>query len=224
MTSQVQNKRSPRRDLGGGVYALADLRAYLAFSGRAEDGKRALPWLSRVLNPVAHTPRRPDYSFSDLISLFVVRELLKKGVRPHVIREAELWLREKWQTDRPFVSDEIQTDGSGVYTDDGLIAGQIESADKHGQQVMREMIKDRLTRVHYDEGSAAYWVPMDGVLIDPRVQFGAPVIAGTRIPTEAVADIARNRTMNAAAEQLRVPLSAARSAFDFEQKLAKVRN
>jgi len=213
--------RSTRRDVGQGVYALSDLRAYLAFSGRPQDADKALPWLTSVLNPVRHQPRGADYSFSDLVSLFVVRELLKRGVRPSTMREAENYLRRKWDTDRPFVSDEIQTDGQGVFVDDELIAGQIESADRHGQQVLRELVKDRLAHVHYHEGTAAYWTPTAGVLVDPRVQFGEPVIAGTRIPTEVVADVARTIRPDLAASQLRVSLAAARTAVAFQEKLAR---
>jgi uncharacterized protein (DUF433 family)/GNAT superfamily N-acetyltransferase len=222
MAAPISHLESTRKELGTGIYSLAELRAFLAFSGTPEDAQRALPWLMHVLNPVAHKSRRPDYSFSDLISLFVVRELRRKGVRTRTIRAAEAYLRRKWRTDRPFVSDEIQTDGHGVYVEDELIAGQIESADRHGQQVMREMVKDRLSHVHYHEGSAAYWVPAPNILVDPRVQFGEPVVAGTRVPTNAVGEIARRIGVQDAAAQLGITVRQARSADSFERGLAKV--
>jgi uncharacterized protein (DUF433 family) len=218
--SPVRETQPVRRDLGSGIYSLAELRAYLAFSGGPDDAEHALPWLSRTLNPVEHRRRHPDYSFSDLISLFVVRELLKKGVAPITIREAETYLRHKWGTDRPFVSDEIQTDGRGVFVDDDLIAGQIESADRHGQQVMRELIKDRLARVQYHDGSAAYWTPADRVLVDPRVQFGAPVIEGTRVPTEVVALLARKIGPDDVAHQFGISQADTNAAIVFEDRLA----
>ncbi|MDX6650592.1 MAG: hypothetical protein QOJ97_2543 [Solirubrobacteraceae bacterium] len=223
MTTLAHDRESTRRALGAGFYGLADLRLFLAISGKRQDAERALPWLTRALNPVSHRPKSADYSFSDLISLFVVRELRKKGVRASDIRTAESYLRKKWKTDRPFVSDEIQTDGRRVFVEDEVISGQIESADLEGQQVMREMVKDRLSSVHYNEGAAAYWTPMQKVLVDPRVQFGEPVIAGTRIPTGAVADIARRGGLEGAADQLGVDLSAARAAISFENKLAALR-
>lgn len=213
--------KSTRQSLGTGIYSLADLRAYLAYSGAPEDARRALPWLTHVLNPVTHKARSPDYSFSDLISLFVVRELRRKGVSGPDIREAEAYLREKWSTDRPFVSGEIQTDGRAVFVDDELIAGQIESASKRGQQVMRELVKDRLSRVRYDDGSAARWFPTTHVLVDPRVQFGEPIVEGTRVPTEAVAAVARRIGSEGAARRLAIPPAAARSAIAFEEDLAK---
>ena len=190
-TATTAELTTSRGDLESGFYALKDLRAFVAFDGNSTDAARTSQWLRAVLNPVGRRPHHPDYSFGDLISLFVVRELLRKGVAPHTIHDAETWLRKKWKTERPFVSGDIQTDGRGIFVDDDLIAGQIESADRHGQQVLRELVRERLTRVRYHEGVAAYWIPVDGVLVDPRVQFGEPVLAGTRLTTSLISDADR---------------------------------
>lgn len=212
-------------ELGQGLFSLANLRAYLALSGKPADGDRVLPWLTQVLNGVHHQPKRPDYSFGDLISLFVVRELLKKGVRPRVIREAEDYLRKKWRTDRPFASDDIKTDGCGVFVDDELVAGgQIESADRHGQQVLREAVRERLTSVRYDDGWAASWQPQSSVVVDPSIQFGEPVIAGTRIPTEAVADMAIWASVQRIAAELGITQRQAKAALAFEQRIHALQN
>lgn len=212
-------------ELGQGLYSLASLRAYVSLSGEQADGEYVLDWLTKVLNPVGHTRWRPDYSFSDLISLFVVRELRKKGVQPRHIREAEIYLRKKWKTDRPFVSDEIKTDGCGVFIDDELVAGgQIESAERHGQQVMREAIRERLTHVRYDDGIAANWAPMPYVVVDPRVQFGEPVIEGTRIPTESVLAMTSYAGIEAIAAQLGIGKDQARAALAFERRLTAIHN
>lgn len=213
-----------RGDVGRGVYALSELRTFVAFYGKRDDADSVVPWLNRALNPVAHRPHQPDYSFSDLISLFVVRECRRKGVRLAEIRKCEDYLRRKWKTDRPFVREEIQTDGATLYVDDEPVIGQIESAGLEGQQVMRELIKDRLTHVHYNDGSAAYWMPAERVLIDPRVQFGAPVVEGTRIPTEAVAQLAEARGPDAAAHQLGISDADAKSAIAFERRLAALQS
>ncbi len=212
--------KSTRGDLGRGVYALSDLRAFVALDGKPADGKNVPRWLTRVLAPVGHQPWQADYSFSDLVSLFVVRELLKKGVHQFTIREAETYLRKKWKTDRPFVSDEIQTDGLRVLVDDEVIAGQIESADLHGQQVMRELVKDRLEHVEYHDGSAAYWLPAPGVVVDPRVQFGAPVVEGTRVPTDAVYGVVRQLGTERAIRRFDLSAKHIEHAIAFEDRLA----
>lgn len=212
-------------DLGQGLYSLASLRAYVALNGEPEDGGYVLDWLTGVLNPVGHSRWRPDYSFGDLISLFVVRELKKKGVKSGHIREAEAYLRKKWNTDRPFVSDEIKTDGCGIFVDDELVAGdQLESAERHGQQVMREAVKERLTHVRYDEGTASNWTPMRHILVDPRVQFGEPVIEGTRIPTESVLDMTSYADLDGIAKELSITVGQAKAAVSFEQRLSALQN
>lgn len=211
-----------RGALGAGVYGLAELRAFLAFSGSPEDAERALPWLTSVLNPAGHRRRQADYSFSDLISLFVVRELLKKGVPQRTIHDAEKWLRAKWGTDRPFVRDEIKTDGVDVFCDDEVIPQQIESANRQGQQTLREAIKDRLTSVRYSDGVAACWVPASGVVIDPRVQFGEPVVKGTRIPTEAVANVAQNLGADRATVRFGLTHDQIVAAVAFENQIASL--
>jgi uncharacterized protein (DUF433 family) len=126
----------------------------------------------------------------------------------------------KWDTDRPFVSDELETDGVGIYFDDELIAGQIESADRHGQQTMRLPIKDRLERVTYKNGIAARWRPFRHVVLDPHVQFGEPVIARTRVPTAAVAGVARRAGEQAAARRFELGMKAVRDALAFEDAIA----
>lgn len=205
-------------ELGKGLYSLADLRTFLALSGQRGDGEYALDWLTGVLNPVGHRARRPDYSFADLISLFVVRELKRKGVRTRDIRTAEAYLRDKWGTERPFVSGEIKTDGRGIFVDDDLIAGQIEAAERTGQQVLREAISERLDSVGYDDGWAIYWTPADGVLVDPRVQFGEPVVSGTRIPTQAISDMAVWANPGEIAKQFGVTATEVRGALSFERR------
>jgi uncharacterized protein (DUF433 family) len=222
MTPLTEAQAAPRQALGRAFYGLGDLRAYLALSGSRDDADRALPWLTTVLNPIPHKPRRPDYSFSDLISLFVVRLLLQKGVTPKTIRDAERYLRKQLQTDRPFVSEEIKTDGRNVFYRDDVIPGQIEAADMRGQQTMREAVKDRLTSVRYTDGTAAYWTPLENVMLDPRVQFGEPVIAGTRLPTETVAAAVRHFGPAGAAERFAISPEAVSSAVAFERKLAAV--
>ena len=226
--------RSKRGELGQGLYSLADLRLYVAYAALEDadvdeakkDAKRALYWLSNVLLPVGHHSKRPDYSFADLISLFVVRELHYKGVPRRNIQTAETYLRKKWHTDRPFVSGEIQTDGFAIYVDDNLIEGQIESADRGGQQTMRELVRERLTSVHYEGTTmhAAYWTPLTHVLVDPRVQFGAPVVAGTRIPTAAISDAAHYASPEEIGRQFNLIPTKVESALSFEQRLAALRD
>lgn len=230
MGTTTRHTESTRGHLGQGLYSLDELRGYLSLSDEEDDGRLAYRWLSYVLNPVVRQPRRPDHSFSDLISLFVVRELLRRGVAPRTIREGEEHLRKVLETDRPFVHDSIQTDGRDIFADGAQITGQIEAATrsrqspKRGQQVMLATVKDVLRGVHYVDGQAELWSPAEGIVLNPAIQFGEPVLTGTRLATAVVAEIADDRGVDAAAEQFRIAPGQARAAIAFERELAAARN
>jgi hypothetical protein len=193
VTAKDSPTESTRGQLGQGIYSLADMRLYLAYFGEPEDGARALTWLASALNPVAHRRRQPDYSFSDLVSLFVVRELTRLGVRAARIRDAEARMRKITGVDRPFVSEDIATDGDEVFftTENDQVESANESSKRRtGQQTSLIVVAPYLDRVRYDDGSAAAWSPADHVVLDPQVQFGEPVVDGSRVPTAVVADVA----------------------------------
>lgn len=217
---------STRGDLGQGLYSLQELQTYVAYGGSRKDAARVLMWLTEVLNPVRHKSRQPDYSFSDLISLFVVRELRNRGVPAHRIRDAEEHLRHKWGTDRPFVSERIATDGQHVYSGEEIAAEQparIETASLKGQQAMLVPIRDRLSTVHYVNGAAQLWQPADHVVLDPERQFGEPVILGTRVPVATIAVASRNRDVDEVASTYGIAPAAARDAVRFQRRLDELR-
>lgn len=211
-----------RNAVGAGLYSLADLRGFIALSSdKPRDGDHVLWWLGHVLNPSSHRAKQPDYSFADLISLFVVRQLIREGVRPRNIRAAETYLRKLWKLERPFVRCEtIQTDGKHIWVDQEVIPGQIESADQHGQQALLEPIKASLKSIHFHDGSAAYWTPMAGIIVNPHIQFGEPVVHGTRIPTSAVAGVVRNLGKKEATLRFGLSPKLINSAVAFEERIA----
>jgi hypothetical protein len=227
--TRTPHTESTRGELGQGIYSLADLRVYLAYSGSRGDGMLALRWLTSALNPVAHQPHQPDYSFSDLISLFVVRELHRHGVSYARIREAEHYMRAARGTDRPFLSHDIATDGHTVFFLQDA-PNQAEAANRvrgqrRGQQVSTIAIAQYLRRVRYGEdGIADQWAPTSKVVLNPQVQFGEPVIAGSRVPTRAVADVARRFSVAEASGWLGVGTKAAGAAVQFERDLDALRN
>lgn len=229
MTTNAKTPESIRGNIGQGLYGLGELRLYIAFDGDRRDAERTLYWLTQVLNPVGHEPQHADYSFTDLVSLFVVRELRKKGVKRRRIREAESHFRKVLGVDRPFACEEITTDGFDVYGPGGEAApgmpSQLEAATRGGQHVFREPIKDLLHTIRYSDGAAAAWAPMPGVVLNPEIQFGAPVVEGTRVHTDLAADVVRNLGMDEAhARWPHAEPAAIEQALEFERRLAALRN
>ena len=213
-----------RGRLGQGLYSLSELGRFVAYEGGPEDIDRVDYWLTSVLNPVEHEPYQADHSFGDLISLFVVRELLRAGVRPVRIRDAERHLRQLWGRDRPFVSERIATDGTEVFPEDRerqpWLPEQIETASRHGQYAMVEPIRDRLRTVRYHEGEADRWEPAKHIVLDPDVQFGEPVVEGTRVLVADVYEAAAEHGIEWAATMYAVPPRAVVSAMNFQRRLA----
>ena len=224
MQTLTPHTESTRGQLGQGIYSLAELRLYLSLYGKPEDGDSALYWLDHALNPVAHESRQPDYSFSDFISLLVVRELVGMGVRVGRIQEAERYGRRRFGLDRPYVTNEVMTDGSLVFfaSDEER---QVEVANRGGgQQVDRRAVAAYLRRVVYSaDGLAIAWQPVKHVVLRPGVQFGEPTVDGTRVPTSAVADVAEAAGVVEAAKRLGVTRTAAAAAVKFEHRLAALR-
>jgi hypothetical protein len=151
-----------KHDLGRGIYALNELQRYVAYQKRrALRLQQVRYWVTHALTSTRHVTRRPDYTFHDLVSLFVVGELVDAGVQPHVIRDAEQHLRKSLGLERPFASIQVYTDGVDVlYQADPLMVNQITAANREGQEVLRPAIQAALRGIRYEAGTASAWDPV----------------------------------------------------------------
>ncbi|MFA9271261.1 MAG: hypothetical protein ACEQSX_10970 [Baekduiaceae bacterium] len=131
-------------------------------------------------------------------------------------------------SERHTTREDIATDGIEVFF--STEPDQVESANRTsrrqrtGQQASAIAIAPYLHRVRYHDGAAATWSPADRVVLNPLVQFGEPVIDGTRVLTAAVADLASAEGLDRAADWLAVDRAAAEAAVRFERQLAALRN
>ncbi len=87
------------------------------------------------------------------------------------------------------------------------------------QEIESEIKFDQQTQLAYK------WFPKDGqgqVVIDPQMAFGAPVVNGTRIKTNVLADhvLIAKRTIDDIASDMRLRPEQVQAAVLFEQKLA----
>jgi uncharacterized protein (DUF433 family) len=209
-----------------GLYGLGELTGYLSFGQEKPLSASTVSRWSLALGGVEHRPRRPDYSFADLISMLVVRNLAQLGLKMPDIRAAEDFLRHRYGHKHPFLSIRLKTDGVDVfYNPTPPIAEQLTAANRGGQEVIRPAITSALRGVSYHDGLAAAWSPSDGIVLDPSVQFGEPCIADTRVTTSQLAELAETSDTPPAelAHTYRLPEEQVRRALDFEQKLALIR-
>lgn len=167
-------------------------------------------------------------SFLDLMELRVIKALVDRGLSLQHVRRVARLASDLFQTPYPFASRRIFTDGQEVFaslsrtSDDPTL---IELSAQHSQLIAAPIVQQYLTELDFDPKSslAERWWPLGRnvpVVLDPKIAFGAPVIAGTATRTEIVAGLARAVHAEAAAEAYRIKPTAAHAALEFESQLA----
>lgn len=176
-------------ELGTGVYSFP-MAARLV--GRRPATLRR--WLHTGLTPATYdrVPGKSDVlSFHDLISLEVVDRMRATGVSLQKIRVLESELRRLHpDVERPFALRVFFTDGVEVWFE--LEPDDVRLIEATGRQRRQLAWRDAIASfaeqiVYDDEGVAAQWLPAAHVVIDPHINFGEPVVAGTRVTVATIA-------------------------------------
>jgi len=126
-------------------------------------------------------PSRKKLSYLQLIELAVVAAAQDAGMKLADIRAARAYFAGAFNTDHPFATVRLSTDGVDLAAKAGadLLIG-----NKGGQLAWKAVIGQRFREFEYEEGLAARWRvagETSPVMIDPRVRFGAPHVSG--VPT-----------------------------------------
>ena len=151
-----------------------------------------------LIDVPAHAPTL--LSFLNLTELHVLAAIRRQHeVKMPSIRRAIEYLaaHARHATDRrhPLISRELETDGLDLFTQQ---YGQLINISRAGQTAMREIISAALRRIDRDPAgvpiklypftrSAIDQTPAM-VVIDPRLSAGRPVIAGTGLATQLIAE------------------------------------
>jgi uncharacterized protein (DUF433 family) len=150
------------------------------------------PPLIRTEIPVLEGERA--LTFVELVELLYVRAFRGLGVSWTAIREAARVAAHLFASPHPFALRQVYLDP------DSVLYGAVTESDGseglillrgHGQQAFPQLVKPYLDQIEFGvDDVAAKWWPMGkegGVLVDPRIAFGAPVMDGTRIPASTLA-------------------------------------
>jgi uncharacterized protein (DUF433 family) len=140
-------------------------------------------------------------SFHDLVSLELIRRFRTKGVSLQQVRKLESGLKRRYpEISRPMAYDVFYTDGSAIWhqfnpNDDEVVE---EIVGPHPQQyAWTPAIRSFAEEIRYEPDESAFdhehpprkaiaWNLSTWVEINPSVQFGAPIVRGTRIPVSAI--------------------------------------
>lgn len=180
--------------LGEGIYTFPEAARIVLRDGGPYSSRRLRSWMKKGLTYGEHPTSAdvPVLSFSDLVSLEIVRRLRAEGLSLQKVRRIEERLR-TWEPrlTRPFAHDVLFTDGVCVWaalhpeSDDAIeVIG-----DHYGHSVWKAAIKSFATEIRFQPSGlrrAVSWELTPWVIVDPEIQFGTPVVAGTRIPVRTI--------------------------------------
>ena len=135
-------------------------------------------------------------SFFNLIEVHILGTITKEySVKLQKVRSAIEYLNKKFKKPHPLVKHTFDTDGSNLFIEH---LGHLINISEDGQQGMRELLDTTLQRIEWDnEGLPTRLFPFTHsdiksspsiVVIQPGLAFGRPVIAGSGIPTEIIAE------------------------------------
>jgi len=146
---------------------------------------------------------RSRLSFNNLTEAHVLDALRRQyQVELPQIRRAVSYLREQFRTPTPSCTIRCLADRKHVFIEATGLKDLI-NASKHGQLAMRDLIGLHLQRVEWDkDGFVARLYPFTRsrrtpgeeasqprvVTMDPRVEFGRPVLKLSAVPTAVIAD------------------------------------
>jgi uncharacterized protein (DUF433 family) len=156
---------------------------------------------SKRSRPLIHLddPQRQYLSFINLVEAHVLAAIRRRhGVKFAKVRTALDYVKRQFKIERPLIDQTFQTDGLDLFVER---YGELINASQEGQRAMKEIIGVYLRRIERDakglpiklypftrdtQAEAAPTSDPRGVVMNPAVSFGRPVIAGTGIPVSSI--------------------------------------
>lgn len=140
--------------------------------------------------------RKQVLDFEQLLTLLLVKAFNRGGLGLPKIKKAAARARDLYGLENPFISKHFRSDGNRVFIE---LAPASRGRERHmvdllsDQHQFREIVEPSLFKdVVFVGNRAGEWRPMGlnrSVVVNPRVQFGAPHLAGTGVRTDVVAQM-----------------------------------
>ncbi|WP_026631822.1 DUF433 domain-containing protein [Dyadobacter alkalitolerans] len=184
--------------LGTGLYTVPDISSILNLPQ-----PKVRRWLKEYWNNrFAEHHQQPFSSgsgselvtnFYTLIEFFAFYQLRQEGVTTQKIIKAHNVLSETFETQYPFAKSNIFTDGRHVLFTGKV--GEIIKADETLQITIKEVFEPFCKKIDFNKNDLAErFFPLGkdhSIVIDPKRQFGRPVIGTTNILSESVFNLFR---------------------------------
>jgi len=182
--------------LGEGLYTFSQAAHILRSHDPEVTVRKLRYWLTTGLSPVTYqVDDQPLLTFLDLISLEVVRRFTAAGWSPQGVRRVEDELRAEFgDLERPFAYRIFYTDGQSLWAKKALEGDQVtelvgRKTDRHHKPFAWSPAVETFAEEIRFEGPnpvASAWELSPWIEIDPMIQFGKPVVRGTRVPVSTV--------------------------------------
>lgn len=180
--------------LGEGAYTFPEALKILQGISAAVSVHQLRQWIATGLAPVAEigegSSRHRILSFDDLVTLAIIGRFRNRSVSLQRIRRLEVELRRRRPDHvRPFAYKSFFTDGASIWVDDlGGDESLSEVVGKHrNQRAWTGAIRSFAEEIRFGSDlHAQAWDLSPWVELDPQIQFGRPVVRGTRVPVRTV--------------------------------------
>ena len=213
-----------------GIYEAREASRFIATTLRTDTplnitSRKVIYWIRRGLTDrdllIIHG-RELLLAFEDVISMRVIAALRAAGVKFPRIYEAEKWLRKVTGHSRPFATEMLWTEKSDIFVD---MKRKLIAASRSGQYAF-QILEEYLIPVHgirfNEQHVAQTWEPRINILLDPLIQFGAPCIKDTRIPTRTLwGMVMGGDTTEYVAQSYHLTIEQVQNAIDWEDTLIK---
>lgn len=166
-------------------YKIRDAARYAHLSSQTVASWHTKPGANRR-STLSTKEKGASLSYLQLIEVAVVSSFRKSGISLRKIKAAREYLGKQFEAEHPFAEFRFKTEGKELWLDYAQFEAEagdktLLAASQNGQLAWTDII-GRLQEFEYeDHGLAVKW-HVNGadsdIVIDPRVQFGAPAIDG----------------------------------------------
>jgi uncharacterized protein (DUF433 family) len=130
-------------------------------------------------------------SFVDLMEVATIGKLRDKGFSLKRIRQINAYCRVYLRASRPLVTEKFRITGQDIFVHDQDFGVLVNVGREAGMRAWEEVLEPFLHDVEYEQELVRRWWPLGktvGVVVDPDYGFGLPVIEGTGVRTEIIAE------------------------------------
>jgi uncharacterized protein (DUF433 family) len=149
----------------------------------------------RVAQPSMTTSRAVEpnegVSFLDLVSIKAIDGLRKMNFSTRAIRQVVQYCQDELRMAYPLATQKFKTDRRNIYmhAGDGRLLEVL--GGRQGAQAWDRILEPFLQDLDYHNEFARRWYPLgkdEPVVVDPDYGFGLPVVVGSGVRTESIAE------------------------------------